>query len=150
MTQNLKKFLTGVKNKEFATRNGLQMHTMLQRVVIDNSVEIGDQEVIEVIKQRPNLKPFFVQSARTEVPIAGVINGVFISRRIDRLLINNDTKTIDFIDYKTDINKEEFVEKYKKQLKEYAMLLQSAYPYFKINGYILWLHNWTLDKIIKQ
>jgi ATP-dependent exoDNAse (exonuclease V) beta subunit len=149
MTQNLKTFLTGAKSKDFATQKGLQMHAALQRVVVDDSGEFGDQELIDIIKNRPELKPFFVGLARTEVPIAGIVNGVFLSRRIDRLLINNNTKTIDFVDYKTDINKDEFVEKYKKQLKEYAVLLQSAYPGFKINGYILWIHDWTLDKIIK-
>ena len=149
MTQNLKDFLTGAKNKEFATKNGTKMHTLLQRVIIDDSKEYGDKELIEIIKNNSKLRPFFVSTAQTEVPIAGIINGIFISRRLDRLLINNCAKTIDFIDYKTDINKDEFIEKYKKQLKEYAILLQSAYPDYKINGYILWLHDWNLELVVK-
>ena len=150
MTQNLKDFLTGANNRDFATKNGLQMHAMLQHVVIDNSGDIGDKELIEIIKNRPDLKPFFTPAAKTEVPIAGIINGAFISRRLDRLLINNCTKTVDFIDYKTDISQDEFIEKYKKQLKEYALLLQSAYSDYKINGYILWLHDWNLELIVKM
>ena len=116
MIQNLNNFLTGAKNKEFATKNGTKMHVLLQCIVIDDTNEYGDKDLIKIIKQKPELKPFFVSFARTEVPIAGQINGIFTSRRIDRLLINHSMKTIDFIDYKTDINKSEFVEKYKKQL----------------------------------
>ena len=105
-------------------------------------------DIITTIKNRPDLLLFFVKSAQTEVPIAGIVHGHFVSRRIDRLLINHNTKTIDFIDYKTDTDKNAFIEQYKYQLKEYTELLRSAYPNYKINGYILWLHDWTLDKII--
>ena len=148
MTQKLTDFLTGAKNKEFATNTGTQMHALLQHVVIDNNIESGDADIINTIKNRSDLLPFFAKTAQTEVPIAGNIRGHFASRRIDRLLINRDTKTIDFIDYKTDTDKNTFVEQYKYQLKEYAELLHSAYPDYKINGYILWLHDWMLDKII--
>ncbi len=148
MTQKLTDFLSNAKNKAFATDTGTKMHTLLQRVVVDNDFEVGDSDIIKNIKQHAYLLPFFVKSAQTEVPIAGNTHGHFVSRRIDRLLINHDTKTIDFIDYKTDTDKNAFVEQYKYQLKEYAELLHSAYTDYKINGYILWLHDWTLDKII--
>ena len=91
---------------------------------------------------------YFSSSARTEVPVAGYIDGVFHSRRIDRLLINSDTKQIDFIDYKTDIDKTKFIAEYKKQLSNYATLLKSAYPEYKINGFILWVADWQIDQII--
>lgn len=148
MTQKLTDFLTGAKNKEFATSAGTKMHALLQHVVIDDGIESGDTDIIKTIKNRPDLLHFFVKNAQTEVPIAGNVRGHFVSRRIDRLLINHDTKIIDFIDYKTDVDKNAFIEEYKYQLKEYAELLHSAYPDYKINGYILWLHDWTLDKII--
>lgn len=150
MTQTLRNFLTGANNKDFATSKGTQMHAVLQHVIVDNSGDCGNEDIVKIIKNKPELKRFFVCGARTEVPIAGKVNGCFISRRIDRLLINHNIKTIDFIDYKTDINKDEFIEKYKKQLNEYAELLHSAYPEYKINGYVLWLHDWCLDKIITQ
>lgn len=148
MTQTLKKILNGAKNKDFATKQGTQMHAILQHVIVDDSGNCGNEDIVKIIKNKPELKRFFTRDAKTEVPIAGYINNVFISRRIDRLLINHDTKTIDFIDYKTDINKNEFIEKYKKQLNEYALLLESAYPDYKINSYILWLQDWELNKII--
>ena len=147
MTQTLHDFLTGAKNKEFATKTGIQKHADLQNVVVDKSGNYGDNELIKIIQNHPNLKPFFVKDAKTEVPIAGLINGHFISRRIDRFLINKTTKTIDFIDYKTDIDKTLFIEKYKHQLNEYHELLKSAYPDYKINGYILWTNDWQLYAI---
>lgn len=148
MTQTLHDFLTGAKNKEFATKSGTQMHNILQHIVVDDSFgNHGNTDIIEIIKSKPELKRFFVATAQTEVPIAGKINGCFLSRRIDRLLINHDTKTIDFVDYKTDTDKTLFVEKYKKQLNEYHELLKSAYPNYEINGYILWTHDWVLEQI---
>lgn len=148
MTQKLTEFLTGAKNKEFATNAGTYMHALLQRVVIDADIESGDADIIKAIKSHSDLLPFFIKSAQTEVPIAGNVRGHFVSRRIDRLLINHNHKSIDFIDYKTDTDKNAFIEQYKYQLKEYAELLHSAYPDYTINGYILWLHDWALDKII--
>ena len=148
MTQNLTQFLTGAKNKNFAIKTGTATHTILQRVIIDTDYVVGEKDIVNAIKQHPNLLPFFSKTAQTEAPIAGIIHGHFISRRIDRMLINHDAKTIDFIDYKTDTNKNTFIEKYTKQLQEYAELLCSAYPNYKIKGYILWLQDWSLDKII--
>lgn len=149
MTQTLESFLTGAKNKEFATQAGTKTHTILQHVVIDDVVgNHGSAETIEIIQKHKDLKRFFVANAKTEVPIAGYINGCLISRRIDRMVINHETQTIDFIDYKTDTDKNTFIDQYKHQLNEYKKLLQSAYPDYKINGYILWVHDWELLKII--
>lgn len=148
MTRKLTEFLTGAKNKEFATNAGTHMHALLQRVVIDADIESGDADIINNIKKHTDLLHFFGKNTQTEVPIAGNIYGRFVSRRMDRLLINHNHKTIDFVDYKTDADKNVFIEQYKYQLKEYAELLRSAYPGYTINGYILWLHDWTLDKII--
>ena len=148
MTQNLTNFLNGAKNKEFATKTGTNMHALLQHVVVDEAGLVGDKNITNIIINRPDLKPFFSANAKTEVPVAANINGKFISRRIDRLLINHTNKTIDFIDYKTDTNKNVFLGQYKTQLKEYAQILHSAYPDYKINGYILLLQDWTLYKII--
>ena len=149
MTQSLNDFLQNAENKKYATQIGTDMHAKMQRIVIDaEQGDFGDEHIINTIKSKPKLAQFFVPSAKTEVPVADTINGCFVSRRIDRLLINNNLKTIDFIDYKTDVDKNAFIEQYKYQLKEYAELLRSAYPGYKINGYILWLHDWVFDKII--
>lgn len=147
MTQNLTNFLTSQSNKLYATQRGTNTHQLLRSIVFDNGAFQGDKNMTEQIQNHPELQKFFTASALTEVAIAGYINGIFVSRRIDRLLINNETKTIDFIDYKTDTNKTEFLNKYKKQLSEYAQLLHSAYPNYKITGYILWTHDWLLEEI---
>lgn len=148
MTQNLSDFLKEAKKKGLATSTGTQTHAVLQHIIIDSEYESGDSAIIQIIKKHPDLLRFFTKTAQNEVSIAGKINGRFISRRIDKLLINKITKTIDFVDYKTDIDKSAYIDKYKNQIQEYAELLRSAYPDYRINGYILWLHDWVLDKII--
>lgn len=149
MTQNLNDFLISHNNQRYATKNGSRIHALLKHVVIDATFgDVGDMEIVKKIQQHPELIPYFNKSAQTEVPIAGYINGVFISRRLDRILINHDTKKIVFIDYKTDTNKNIFIDKYTNQLQEYAHLLKSAYPDYKISGFILWLQDWQLEQII--
>ena len=149
MTQNLNKFLQDATAKQFATESGTKMHLLLQNVILDDiNGNRGDAGLVSVISGKPELKPFFCFEAKTEVPIAGIIRGVFVSRRIDRLLINHNDRTITFMDYKTNINQTEFRDKYIKQLSEYAELLRSAYPNYKITGFILWTHDWCLEKVV--
>ena len=148
MTQNFTDFLNAFEHKKHATQIGTDMHAKMQKIIVDKDVCVGDKNIINIIKNRPDLCVFFVKTAKTEVPIAGIVHGFFVSRRIDRLLINNNDKSIDFIDYKTDTDKTVFIDEYIKQMKGYFDLLRSAYPEYRINGYILWLHDWSLDKII--
>lgn len=149
MTQKLTDFLTAQNNKKYATQTGTRIHAQLKNVVIDAIFgNAGDIGIIEKIQHHPELIPYFNRCAKTEVPIAGYVNGIFISRRIDRLLIDNANKTISFIDYKSDTDKLIFSDKYKTQLNEYAQLLKSAYPEYKISGFILWLQDWQLEQII--
>lgn len=149
MTQSLNKFLQSATAKQYATENGTKTHLLLQGVVIDDANgNRGDKELVSAVLNKPELKSFFAPNAKVEVPIAGIVRGVFVSRRIDRLLINDDDKIIVFMDYKTDLNQTEFRDKYIKQLSEYAELLRSAYPNYKINGFILWTHDWRLEKVV--
>ena len=148
MTQNLNNFLTSMNNQKYATQSGTNTHLLLKHIIIDEDIQIGDKNIINQIKANQKLCKFFTKNAKTEVSIAGIVNNIFISRRIDRLLIEDSTKTIYFIDYKTDTDKSLFIDKYNKQLKEYAQLLKSAYPEHKIIGYILWVQDWDLEQII--
>ena len=59
MTQTLKKFLIGAKNKEYATKTGTQIHAQLQSVIVDDVNNCGTPELIEKIQNRPDLKRFF-------------------------------------------------------------------------------------------
>ena len=84
----------------------------------------------------------------TEVPVAGYINGRFVSRRIDRLVINDDKKEVSILDYKTDVDKSTFHDKYVAQIKEYVTLLYGIYPEYKIHAYLLWLNDFSLEEVL--
>lgn len=131
-----------LNNEKIATDIGTKIHKQLQYIS-----KHPDSEMFKKITADNTLSEFFGVKSKTEVPIAGTINGKFISRRIDRLYINSDTKTIAIIDYKTDKNREVFYTKYVYQINEYITLLQQIYPEYSITGYILWTHDFLLEKI---
>ena len=144
----LNNILSNHEQRTHATRAGTKMHALLQHIVIDTNYQQGDDTLIQKIKQNLAIVRFFTTTAKTEVPIAGFINGKFISRRIDRLLINHANKQIDIIDYKTDISRDNYIDNYKVQLREYAQLLHKMYPSYSVNCYILWTHDFSLENII--
>ena len=144
----LHNILSDHESRTHATNTGTKIHALLQHVIIDKDVEQGDQRLIQKIKQNSTITRFFTAAAKTEVPIAGFINGKFISRRIDRLLINHTNKQIDIIDYKTDTSRDNYIDNYRIQLREYAQLLHKIYPSYSVNCYILWTHDFSLENII--
>lgn len=131
----------------FATDAGTRMHKRLQQIAIGEDKMLGDPDLVARISAKSELLPFFCIAAKTEVPIAGMIKGRFVSRRIDRLLVNTLDKTVYVLDYKTDINKTINRDKYIAQVHEYVALLQAVYPDYKIAGYILWTNDFSLEKI---
>lgn len=143
----LNDILSAHDRTHFATMRGTQMHLRLQHVIIDGDTMYGDAELVSLICQKTSLLPFFTKKSRTEVPIAGTINNRFISRRIDRLVINDTTKTIRLLDYKTDADRAIFRDKYIIQLREYAHLLRAIYPGYKISAHILWTHDFSLENV---
>lgn len=147
MTDNLHNFLSLRKKQKFATDAGTEMHSKMQKILIDDTLEIGDNTLIQKIKLKSELLQFFGKNSRVEVPIAGILHKKFASRRIDRLVKNDAEKTIIFLDYKTDSNKVLFRDKYVSQMKEYFELLQKTHPDYSICGFILWLHDFTLEKV---
>lgn len=130
-----------------ATDAGKLFHAKLARVIIDGDTQQGDSEIIKHILSVPNLSEFFNKMSKTEVPVAGNIAGHFVSRRIDRLCINHDTKTIQILDYKTDTDCNKFKGNYIKQLYEYRDLMHMIYPDYHIDLFLLWLHDWHLEQI---
>ncbi len=147
MTNNLRNLLNKNSERNFATRAGNDMHARLQHVVIDDNNTRGAPDIVAQIISHPDLIKFFAPAAQTEVPIAGHINGKFISRRIDRMLIDDVTQTIFIIDYKTDISKTALREKYIAQMNEYATLMREIYPNHTIRRILLWTHDWTAEEI---
>lgn len=148
MSNKLQNILAQLESQEFATKNGRAIHAKLQRIIIKKDGFIGDEELCKKILTHHNLLNFFGENSKTEVPIAGYINGRFVSRRIDRLVIDENKKEIHVLDYKTDTDKSAFLDKYIVQIKEYTTLLHEIYPNYKIHGYILWLTDFSIEEIL--
>lgn len=148
MTQ-LHKIIATQEHEKHATHTGTQMHALLAKIHFPtNGPDNTDtSEITRKIKQTPDLAELFSTQSKTEAPIAGTINDRFISRRIDRLLIDHATKTIKILDYKTDTNPNLRKNTYIAQINEYAQLLRAIYPTYTIFGYILWTHNFLLENI---
>ena len=108
MTDTLRDLLKQQDATKFATESGLRAHRNMQMIVIDDDIARGDPDIIAKIKSHPELLPFFVATAQTEVPVAGIIRGRFISRRIDRMVADHDKHQIIVMDYKTDVSPDKF------------------------------------------
>ena len=142
MVDTLRKMLTEYDNRKHATDAGSAMHKKMRFVNLEN----GD-DIAKHVKGRPELEMFFASNAQAEVPIAATINGKFVSRRIDRMVVDDKNKTVHILDYKTDVNKDAFRSKYVAQVREYMSIIAKIYPKYKVVGYILWLHDWMLEKL---
>ena len=136
------------ESKKIATDHGTNFHAKLSKVVFVDGKFVGDIDIITHIKNNTELCEIMGPLSRSEVPVAGYVNGAFLSRRIDRLYINNNTKTIVVLDYKTDTDRKLYYEKYRVQLTEYYELLKQIYPGFNISCKILWLNDFTLENVI--
>lgn len=132
---------------KFATDAGTRAHRRMQQITIDGVTVHGDADTVARIKSFPELLPFFVANAQTEVPVAGIIRGKFVSRRIDRIVTNHDKRQILVMDYKTDVSPDKFHNKYYAQVCEYLELLRAIYPGYTVLGYILWLHDFRLEAV---
>ena len=139
--------LTAQENARYAMKEGTDVHAKLRRVVIDGELQRGDSVYVEQIQSRDDLRPFFKANSRTEVPIAGTIDGRFVSRRIDRLVVDDIAQTVLVMDYKTDVNRDVFVDAYYAQVREYGVLLRAIYPTYQIKGFILWVHDFSLENV---
>lgn len=142
--------LSARDSKTRATDTGSRVHARLRHVVLDGATSHGDADLIKRIGQNPDVAKFFCKNSKTEVPIAGTINGRFISRRIDRMLIDDKSKSIYILDYKTDLNPQIFRPSYTMQIREYIQLMRAIYPNYEITGYILWTHDFLLEKITEK
>lgn len=143
MENKLRTFLDELNRRNIATAYGTNVHAHLQNIRLENT----DDEWTRRILATPGLPRLFDTLSRPEVPVAGRINGRFVSRRIDRLRIDTNARTIDILDYKTDSNHDERRAHYIAQLGEYKKLMSEIYPDFKITCYILWTHDWMLERI---
>ncbi|MBO4700801.1 MAG: hypothetical protein J5620_03590 [Alphaproteobacteria bacterium] len=148
MTNKIQDLINAKSRQEYATTAGRAMHTQMQHIFYTGHGWVGNANITKRISGISELMEYMGVLSRTEVPIAGTVNGKFISRRIDRLYVNNDTKKVVVLDYKTDADKNLFYKKYCEQLTEYYELLKQIYKGFNIECKILWLGDFTLENII--
>lgn len=147
MVNTLREFLSEYDNTQFATKRGTEMHDKMRVVHMVGGELCGDDEIVKNIKKRPELMQFFGENSRAEVPVATEINGRFISRRIDRLVVDDEKRSVYVIDYKTDVDKAAFQQKYVAQVQEYVCIIKKIYQKYKVFGFILWLHDWTVQSV---
>lgn len=144
----LNKIMHDIESAEFATAAGTDMHAQMAKIRFQNGDFVGPADIVSKIKTHTELSEIMGPLSRSEVPLAGYVDGVFLSRRVDRLYVNKDTKTVVVLDYKTDANKKKYYEKYRVQLMEYYKLLKEIFPDFNIKCKILWLNDFTLENVI--
>ncbi len=147
MTDTLHELLKQRDAASHAIDTGTRMHEKMRHVFIEGDSVRGDGEIIQKITTHNELLQFFGTNSQTEIPVAGFVRGKFISRRIDRLVINHDAKTVMILDYKTDTHPDEYRTTYHAQVAEYMELLHMIYPKYTVRGFILWLHNFKLESV---
>lgn len=148
MTNKLNELLSQKETQRMAMNVGTAIHSHLGRVFFNpDGTAVGDADLVVRIAKIPELVELMGHNSKAEVPIAGVVNGRFISRRIDRLYVNNATKTVVILDYKSDTDKKMFYKKYREQLNEYRELLKQIYRHFNISCKILWTNDFTLENL---
>ena len=147
MSNTICDLLTAEERAAFATSGGRDMHLRLQRLSLSAS-RAADAELVAHILECDGLARFFSDTSRTELPVAGIINGRMVSRRIDRIIVDDTARTIDILDYKTDTDRTIRRDKYVAQVGEYVALMRRIYPEYTVGGYILWLHDWTLERVV--
>ncbi len=149
MTNKIADLINDKMRQDYATSSGVAIHARMQHIFFDDKgVPLSDDDIVAYISKNPELVEYMGPLSRTEVPIAGYVNGRFISRRIDRLYVNHNTKAVVVIDYKTDVDKERFYNKYIEQLTEYHRLLSDVYPDYTIACKILWINDFILENVI--
>lgn len=145
MTSKIENILLEQEKIKYATETGRYQHRKMKALCTETNN--GDSELQERIKKNPSLERFFHKDARTEVPIAGYINGKFVSRRIDRMYVIENEKTVFILDYKTDVDKNLFYDKYIRQINEYKILITDAFKGYKVKAFILWLNDFDLQQV---
>lgn len=111
------------------------------------NIDVILQNIIYLISSS-GLKDVFGKYSHAEVPIVGVIDGVVVSARIDRLCVLADKVII--VDYKTGspptqsagINKA-----YIKQMAIYKEVIQKIYTLKQIECYLIWTEGCLVYKL---
>lgn len=161
-----------LKDNSFYYKRGLLIHSLLQYLPNDNSIDKQKKAIDTYLKNtnyglslnmlnqikeevmallnNSEFRDIFGKYSRAEVPIIGEIDGRIISAQIDRLVITDDKVII--VDFKTnrpaatDITS--VPKAYLKQLNVYKQLMEKIYPLKTVETYILWTNTANLMRII--
>lgn len=95
-------------------------------------------KLVRVLRGSKNSEFIFKESGINQIKLKGVIDGVEFKGMLDRIVINEETKTIDQYDLKTTWNVDQFdsnylTYKYYIQNYVYTKLLEQNYPGYTIN-----------------
>ncbi|MDR2685367.1 MAG: hypothetical protein LBB23_01175 [Rickettsiales bacterium] len=126
----IKEFLAKMAERDAAKQAGVEFHKLAEKGELDPGI----------FAKTPGLSEFFGANARAEVPVAGKINGKFLSRRIDRLVVSESE--VKFVDFKTGSADED----HSAQMGEYKKILADIYPGKNVSGFIYWLKTGELQK----
>lgn len=103
--------------------------------------------ILELINT-DGLKDVFSANSKAEVPVVGIVDGVVVSGRIDRLCVLEDRVII--VDYKTGVPpklQERINAAYLKQMRIYENLIGEIYQDKKVESYIIWVENMAIIKL---
>ncbi len=123
----------------------------VSRTAPDLPAALQDEIVSETmaILDHPDYAAFFGPGALAEVPVTGLVNGLAVSARIDRLLVTADT--VSLVDYKTNRpppqNEAAIPGAYRAQMKAYRDIVAAIYPDHAIACYLLWTDGPRLMKL---
>jgi ATP-dependent exoDNAse (exonuclease V) beta subunit len=133
-----------------AARQGEVDHDLLSRltnlseVPVDESIfkeEAGKR--IKAVVESGALKKFFYLPVGTQVYCEKEFVNIFgDSKRIDRLIVHPDVVWV--IDYKTSRLGQEL---HRKQILEYMNLVNTFYPKHKVEGFIIYLDDLSVDSL---
>ena len=101
-------------------------------------------EVVEKLLAAPELKPcFYVADAEVQTELE-VVNSLGHTKRLDRLIINEKTKEVRIVDYKSGADVEG---KYQEQVKEYIAILKELHPRYTVKGFLVYMDKLEVQEV---
>ncbi len=103
------------------------------------TLEAGLRALVEI----PQLRPFFYSGQDEVFCEREIVDAFGETKRIDRMIVRRDS--VDVIDFKS--SKEES-KQHHKQVANYMKLIQQIYPLKKIQGWLIYLDDRSVEQVI--
>jgi ATP-dependent helicase/nuclease subunit A len=114
----------------------------------NNQKESLMQKIISALKNTEIKNIITSPNSVNEITISSRDNKQF---RIDKLIVDDNKKTILIVDYKTDSDAEDTSQEnfiaYKKQLKNYKKMIADIYKKYEVKTAILWTANFSISTL---